>query len=177
MRAVFQAQPDVSHVYLGSKRSLMAELFTNANEPFWRSAKHIELGRLPLDAFAAFIAERFEATGKHVPAGVVDGVLAITRGHPYGTQELCYALWEETPADGGATKVALDGALAHVLRSENRTSHMSGMARRARNGSSSRRSRPTLQTPRRARTIAGDTGCRRRRASNGRSTRSSPTSS
>ena len=47
MRAVFQSQPDVSHVYLGSRRSLMAELFNNANEPFWRSAKHIELGPIP----------------------------------------------------------------------------------------------------------------------------------
>ena len=40
MRAVFQTQPDVAHVYLGSKRSMMHGLFNDANEPFWRSAKH-----------------------------------------------------------------------------------------------------------------------------------------
>jgi uncharacterized protein len=119
MRAVFQSQPDVSHVYLGSKRSLMAELFNNENEPFWRSAKHIELGPIPAESFARFIAERFAATEKQAPPDVVDAVLAITRGHPYGTQELCYALWEETPADGAATPAALDAALVHVLRSEN----------------------------------------------------------
>ena len=44
MRAVFQTQPDVAHVYLGSKRSMMERLFNDANEPFWRSAEHIELG-------------------------------------------------------------------------------------------------------------------------------------
>ena len=39
MRAVFQTQPDVAHVYLGSKRSMMERLFRDANEPFWRSAQ------------------------------------------------------------------------------------------------------------------------------------------
>jgi type II secretory pathway predicted ATPase ExeA len=119
MRAVFQSQPDVSHVYLGSKRSLMEELFNDVNEPFWRSAKHIELGPIPVDAFAVFIAERFMGTGKEAPAAVVDAVLAITWGHPYGTQELCYALWEETPLGAAATAAGLDAAMARVLRSEN----------------------------------------------------------
>ena len=119
MRAVFQSQPDVSHVYLGSRRSLMAELFNNANEPFWRSAKHIELGPIPTDAFAAFVTERFAATGKKAPPAAVDAVLEITHGHPYGTQELCYALWEETPARGSANDVRLAAAMERVLRSEN----------------------------------------------------------
>ena len=119
MRAVFQSQPDVSHVYLGSKRSLMEELFNDANEPFWRSAKHIELGPIPLDAFAPFIVERFAATGKDALPAVVDAVLAITWGHPYGTQELCYALWEETPAGAAATAAGVEAAMARVLRSEN----------------------------------------------------------
>ena len=44
MRAVFQAQPEVAHVYLGSKRHLMRSIFNDENEPFWRSAKQLELG-------------------------------------------------------------------------------------------------------------------------------------
>jgi hypothetical protein len=119
MRAVFQSQPDVSHVYLGSRRSLMAELFNNENEPFWRSAKHIELGPIPLDAFASFIGERFAATGKKVAPAVVDAVLEITQGHPYGTQELCYALWEETSVRSAAGEAGLLAAMERVLRSEN----------------------------------------------------------
>ena len=47
MRAVFQQQPEVAHVYLGSKRHVMERIFNDANEPFWRSAKPIELG--PID--------------------------------------------------------------------------------------------------------------------------------
>jgi hypothetical protein len=119
MRAVFQSQPDVAHVYLGSKRSMMHRLFNDANEPFWRSAKQMELGPIPHDPFAAFIRERFRATGRGVEDTVVERVLTITRCHPYGTQELCYALWEETTEGGTATNEGLDAAVDHVLRSEN----------------------------------------------------------
>ena len=46
MRAVFQAQPDVGHVYLGSKRHLLERIFNDRNEPFWRSAKQLEIGTI-----------------------------------------------------------------------------------------------------------------------------------
>jgi hypothetical protein len=119
MRAVFQAQPDVAHVYLGSKRSLMHGIFNDANEPFWRSAKQMELGVIAPADFAPFIRERFEVTGRRIADEAVDGVLATTRGHPYATQELCYALWEETRPPGRAARRELDAALERVLRSEN----------------------------------------------------------
>ena len=118
MRAIFQAQQDVAHVYLGSKRTMMERLFNDENEPFWRSAKQVELGTIPRAPFEAFVRERFAATGKSVTDEVVTEILDRTGGHPYATQELCYALWEETderPAGGDE----LARALERVLRSEN----------------------------------------------------------
>jgi hypothetical protein len=119
MRAVFQAQPDVAHVYLGSKRTMMAKLFNDENEPFWRSAKHMELGVIAPDDFAPFIRTRFEETGRRIGADAIAGVLATTRGHPYATQELCYHLWEQTPSRRAAGPAELDAAIVRVLRSEN----------------------------------------------------------
>jgi uncharacterized protein len=119
MRAVFQTQTEVAHVYLGSKHSMMVGLFNDANEPFWRSAKQMELGVIAPEDFAPFIHERFEATGRRIEPDAVDAVLATTRGHPYATQELCYALWEETAPRGKTGLPQFDAALEHVLHSEN----------------------------------------------------------
>ena len=47
MRSLFQEQPEVAHVYLGSKRHMMEQIFNDENEPFWRSAKQMELGVIP----------------------------------------------------------------------------------------------------------------------------------
>ena len=44
LRSVFQQQPEVAHVYLGSRRHVMERIFNDENEPFWRSAKPVELG-------------------------------------------------------------------------------------------------------------------------------------
>ncbi len=119
MRSVFQEQPEVAHVYLGSKRHMMERIFNNENEPFWRSAKQIELGVIPPAAFARFIRSRFEQTSRSVEDAVVDAMLDTTHCHPYGTQELAYALWEVTPENTMATRRHLTEALTRVLRSEN----------------------------------------------------------
>jgi len=119
MRSIFQMQPEVAHVYLGSRRSLMKRLFNDKNEPFWRSAKQIELGPIPSEEFAPFLEERFAGTNRRLPAAVAEGVLALTGGHPYATQELAYALWDETPRGRAASDQTLARALDVVLRSEN----------------------------------------------------------
>ncbi len=118
MRAVFQQQPEVAHLYLGSKRHVMQRIFNDENEPFWRSAKSIELGPIPAVLFQRFIAERFTDTGKEIGEATSDRVLAHTGGHPYATQELCYFLWEETPSGEAASAARLELAMAAVLRSE-----------------------------------------------------------
>jgi hypothetical protein len=118
MRAVFQQQPEVAHVYLGSKRHMMQRIFNDENEPFWRSAKKMELGVIAPREFDGYIHERFKATDRLIEPTAADQVLAITRGHPYATQELCYFLWQRVPPEGSATAEQVADALADVLRSE-----------------------------------------------------------
>jgi uncharacterized protein len=118
MRAVFQAQPEVAHVYLGSKRHMMERIFNDENEPFWRSAKQIELSFIPPGLFANFVLRRFRQTGKEIEHEAAKRILGLTLGHPYATQELCYFTWEATPNEGAATVDQVRDGLAGLLRSE-----------------------------------------------------------
>jgi hypothetical protein len=118
MRTIFEQQPEVARVYLGSRRHMMERLFNDENEPFWRSAKKVELGVIPAELFAPFVSRRFAETNKEAAEDVVAALLARTDGHPYATQELCYFLWEQTPYDSAAGLEELEQALAAVLRSE-----------------------------------------------------------
>jgi uncharacterized protein len=111
MRSVFQEQGDVAHVYLGSKRHMIERIFNDENEPFWRSAKQMELGVIAPEPFVTFALERFETTGRKLDEKTAAQAVALTGGHPYATQELLYFLWEE--------EGSLDRALDAVLRSEN----------------------------------------------------------
>jgi hypothetical protein len=118
MRAAFQAQPDVAHVYLGSRRHMMRRLFSDEQEPFWRSAKQVELGVIAPEHWAVFLRERFGASHRRLDDDALDRALEITGGHPYATQELAYFLWQETPRRRVADLPRLEEALAKVLRSE-----------------------------------------------------------
>jgi hypothetical protein len=119
MRAVFQEQTEVAHVYAGSRRDMMQRLFNDRNEPFYKSAKVMEIGAISPDLFKRFVKERFDSTDRGIADVVLDDLLSITAGHPYGTQELAYALWEEVPAGFTASATDLQAALGAVLRAEN----------------------------------------------------------
>jgi hypothetical protein len=118
MRSVFQEQPEVAHVYLGSKRHMMQRIFNDENEPFWRSAKQIELGVIPKALFAGFASRQFTQTGRTLDREASAAVLDLTGGHPYATQEAFYFLWELTPVGEVAEAVRLELALDALLRSE-----------------------------------------------------------
>jgi AAA+ ATPase superfamily predicted ATPase len=106
MRSVFQEQPEVAHFYLGSKRHMMRRIFNDENEPFWRSARQMELDVIPPELFAPYATTRFEETGKTLDPDECERALELTGGHPYATQQLLYFLWEL-----GSVERALDATL------------------------------------------------------------------
>jgi hypothetical protein len=118
MRSIFQRQPDVAHVYLGSKRHVMRRIFSDRNEPFWRSAKSVDLGPIAAEPFGRFLVERFEGSGRTVDPDAVERLLALTGGHPHATQELAYFLWDQAPPGATASAERLEVALDAVLQAQ-----------------------------------------------------------
>jgi hypothetical protein len=119
MRAVFQFQPDVAHVYLGSKQHLLQRVFSDANAPLYNSARALPLGPIPTDSFAAFIQERFAATSNRIAREAVEHLLDITGGHPHDTQKLCYFSWNLALAARRVIEVAdVDLAVRQVLTTD-----------------------------------------------------------
>jgi AAA+ ATPase superfamily predicted ATPase len=118
MRSVFQTQPEVGHVYLGSKRHVLERIFSDKNEPFWRSAKRMEIGVIAPEKFRTFIERRFGDTEKGITDEALDRLLDATGGHPYATQELAYFVWELVPRGHHALLRDVEEGLTQVLRSE-----------------------------------------------------------
>ena len=131
MRAVFQQQPEVAHLYLGSKRHMMQRIFSDENEPFWRSAKQMQLGVIAPEQFAGLHQRALRGNRRRIRPEGVDHALAITRGHPYGTQELCYFLWQRWGAERPASSRSRRRSRTCCAR-RTRTSGSSGGGRRRR---------------------------------------------
>jgi hypothetical protein len=71
----------------------------------------LPLGPIALDAFAAFIQSRFEATSRKIAPDAVQHLLDITGGHPHDTRKLSYFVWN-LARDGRRTIDVADVDLA-----------------------------------------------------------------
>ncbi len=100
MRSAFQASPDVSFLFMGSKRSLMDGLFSDRKRPFYNFGRRMELGRLPYEALGEFVEGRFEAAGGRVTPEAVDVLLDLSRGHPYRAQQLAFHVFRLARTSG-----------------------------------------------------------------------------
>lgn len=121
MRAIFQQQTDVAHVYLGSRRHVVDQMFNARGRPSFRSAKPLVMHPIPRDVFAAFVHERFASTRSPIAEEAVARVLDLTACHPSDTQELCSFLWMGAQYAKRAFPIgpdAVDEALARVLDAE-----------------------------------------------------------
>jgi hypothetical protein len=89
----------VTYVFSGSHPGMMRSLFADRRRPFYGQAAPIELGRLPREELADYIAERFERTGRDAgePLG---GLLDLVDGHPQRAMLFAHLLWRHT--DPGA---------------------------------------------------------------------------
>ncbi|MGL6278397.1 MAG: hypothetical protein ACRC50_02430, partial [Gaiella sp.] len=93
-------------------------LFDDRNEPFWRSARQVELGRIPAAAFAPFLHERFASTERAIDDDAAARLLELTDGHPYATQELAFFTWGHVPRGHHARVADVEAGLADALRAE-----------------------------------------------------------
>jgi hypothetical protein len=119
MRSVFQQQDRVSHVFLGSRRHLMDELFHDKSAHLYRSARPLPLGPIPSAKFARWVRRRFAASGVEAADETIDAVLALSGGRPFETQQLCAFVWEQARDEGTlATVRVLDKALARLIDAE-----------------------------------------------------------
>ena len=118
LRSAVQQYTGVATFFLGSRKHLIEQMFSDSRRPLYRSAGHYPLGPIAAEHWSPFIMERFEVAEKRITEGQVEALCALTEGHPFYTQHLCHALWERTPRGHAVAEGALEEALGVLLRRE-----------------------------------------------------------
>src|ERR671934_182354 len=114
LRSHIQHQGEsASYIFCGSEPGMMRELFDVKGKPLYGQAEPLKLGRLPDDAIATYIAERFART-KRGADRVLDALLATARGHPQRAMLLAHRLWDEVAAGKAANEDDWQAALART---------------------------------------------------------------
>ena len=93
LRSYIQHTHNLTFIFCGSKKHLMADIFANEKKPFYSSTTFLNLGKICAENYAAFIHTQFEKYGRTISEEAVTFILDWTRRHTYYTQQLCHTVF------------------------------------------------------------------------------------
>ncbi len=135
LRSVLQHHGDnVSYVFLGSKKSIMKNLFYDKNKPFYKSVKHLPIDKISDEDWKRFIRKGFESHQKQIGSDCIQAILDVSKGFPYYTQQISHELF--TMAEQKATSDMAREAVNSILDKEedlfvNEWNHLSQYQKKA----------------------------------------------
>lgn len=95
MRSAFQNQKNVSYVFLGSKQSLMQDIFTSMNSPLYEYALKMDIGTIKRTELSKFISKKFAEQKLNVSPKTISDILNISKCHPHFTQYFASVVFDE----------------------------------------------------------------------------------
>ena len=122
LRSHLQHQAEsASYVFAGSQPSMMRALFGDRRRPLFEQARAVALGPLPAAELADFVEDRLAAAGRDGLLELVDGLVAVSAGHPQRAMLLAHMLFEQADDDPDALPKAVDAALREATDGLERT--------------------------------------------------------
>jgi len=94
LRSIIQVHERISYLFVGSRKHLLHDIFSNPNRPFYRSGKILPLGKISFGNFSLFIKEKFREAGVDIEDSAVKAILETSESHSYYTQYLCHVLYD-----------------------------------------------------------------------------------
>lgn len=96
LRAIWQRQKEVCYCLYGSKRHMLAEIFSNPSKPFFRFGDIMFLEKISLADWQVFIQERFNSTGKKISVELALLIPDLMGCHSWYVQQFAHYTWQKT---------------------------------------------------------------------------------
>ncbi|MCK4853580.1 MAG: ATP-binding protein [Bacteroidales bacterium] len=96
IRTIMQEFPQITFLFSGSRKSLMKEIFTNANRPFFQSTQMMELHEIDRDIYAREVFTMLEKNKKRFDEEVIYRILDETYCHTGFTQMMLSRIFSES---------------------------------------------------------------------------------
>ena len=103
LRTYIQQTHNLTFIYCGSKKHLMADIFTNEKKPFYSSTAFVTLGKIDEKPYSDFIRRLFSERDRMITDEALQFILDWTRRHTYFTQQLCHTVFA-----AGDRKIGID---------------------------------------------------------------------
>lgn len=96
LRSHIQNEKSVSYLYVGSRRRILQDMFSNKSRPFYKSSFSYTLEKIGKEDYVPFIVGKFDATGKICPHEIAEEIYDAVQGYPCYVQKLASLVWDVT---------------------------------------------------------------------------------
>lgn len=120
LRAKIQFQNDIPHVFLGSVRNRMHEIFGSPSSPFFKSAMSFSVDEIDEPSFVEFLLGRFRVSKRKAEAESVRRIIVLADHVSGDVQELCEAIWLVTSDNDRIGEREIKAGIDMVLARESR---------------------------------------------------------
>ena len=86
MRSSFQRHTDISYIFLGSKQSMMEDIFASSSSPFYEFAVKMNLSVISQNELSNFIMEKFTSCQFSIKDHTIQNILKKSQCQPHYTQ-------------------------------------------------------------------------------------------
>ena len=116
IRSYIQNQQNVSYVFVGSRRKLLLDMFTDQKRPFYKSSYLYRLEKIGKEEFVKCIKNGFDKTGKICFEDIAQNIYDLAEGYPYYVQKLSAIVWDLT--DKKVSEKIVNDALKTLIKME-----------------------------------------------------------
>ena len=113
LRSCWQRHHDVCYCLYGSKRHLMANLFSDSSQPFYKFGETIFLDKIEREEWIPFLIHQFKISGKSISPELAGMIVDRTGRHSYYVQYFARLCWSE--ADNTIKSQHLESAWINLL--------------------------------------------------------------
>lgn len=99
LRTYIQQTHNLTFIFCGSKKHLMADIFANEKKPFYSSTVFVSLDKISEASYSAFIRRLFNECQRTISDEALQFILDWTHRHTYYTQQLCHTIYANGETD------------------------------------------------------------------------------
>ena len=95
LRSFIQQHSNICYLFSGSQQHLITEMFNSNNRAFYKLAESFPLGKIETKNYIPWVQNLFSRKNVHLPAELIEEIVAKFENHPMYIQNFLFHLWEE----------------------------------------------------------------------------------
>ena len=95
LRSFIQQHSNICYIFSGSQQHLITEMFNSNNRAFYKLAESFPLDKIETKHYIPWVQNLFGRKNVHLPAELIEEIVARFENHPMYIQNFLFHLWEE----------------------------------------------------------------------------------